>query len=213
MEATMANLLNIVSVQPAAITAGMQLIEQTWKTTEKQIIPAANKYRAVELPADLWTTDDTISSARDSLKLFMLDAIYDLAKAYLKHIVEDSNWQRSQVDVDSFKLDALLAWNAERAALAGRLNAEAITAWLAESVTVKAFTAKKGADVGKALGAQLVKLAGPNHGLTAERATQLLTNIWQAEDVGTMMGLRIYNRIQAIANKKPDADVMAAIWE
>jgi hypothetical protein len=140
------------------------------------------------------------------------DAIADLAKDYLSTIVEESNWIRTQVPQESFTLASLLAWNAERAALSGRLNGEEIKKWIAESVTINTIAFKHGAEIAKALGEQFVKLASPNHGLTPEKASKILANLWNAEDANSNTGLRVQLRLDAISKKNADsANVLDSI--
>jgi hypothetical protein len=209
-----ATLLNISSAVIAAAAPGKLLIEQRWKqTADGQQLAPANRYRAIELPADIWMAPITAmgnGTASQQFQLFVHDAIADLAKSYLKSICEESNMARVQVPQESFALDA---WNAERAAISGRLNGDEIKAWLKQSATVASVATAHGDKVADAFGAQLVKLASPNHGLTADKADKLLTNLWQAADVDTTTGLRVYLKLQAIRDKvaTTEANVLDSI--
>jgi hypothetical protein len=201
MTATLVTISSVVADKLADNT--LQVVAR-WKDTDKRPIAAANRVRAVVLPATIWTAD-LATIADNSLRLFVLDAVGDLAKDYLSTIVEDSNWMRTQVPQESFTLAALLAWNSERAALSGRLNGEEIKKWIAESVTIATVATKHGAEIAKALGEQFVKLASPNHGLTPEKAGKILANIWQADDANNNTGLRVQLRLDAISKKTADA--------
>jgi hypothetical protein len=206
-------LINITSVAQESTNANEMQIVARWKDTDKRPISAANRIRAIVLPATIWKGDEAIQPiANQSLQLFVHDAIADLAKDYLSTIVEESNWIRTQVPQESFTLASLLAWNAERAALSGRLNGEEIKKWIAESVTINTIAFKHGAEIAKALGEQFVKLASPNHGLTPEKASKILANLWNAEDANSNTGLRVQLRLDAISKKNADsANVLDSI--
>ena len=200
----MSNLLQISSVAAESVKDDQLQIVARWKSTEKRTIPAANKERAVVIPSALW--DNSIDSTmQPALKLFLLDAVMDLAKSYLSTIVEESNWMRTSVNEDAFSINSLLTWNSEQSAISGRLNGEEITKWLAQSVTIRTITEKHGKEIADALGKQFVKLASPNHGLTPEKANKLLTNLWQADDADSNTGLRIQVRLQAIRDKAAES--------
>lgn len=204
--ATAPALLTISSVVPDSAPAGKMLLVARWKSTDKRTIPATNQRRCVELPANIWT--DAINNGTDSKSflVFVHDAIEELARKYLSTIVESDNWLRTQVNEPAFSLSALLAWNEEQAALSGRLNGDTIKEWVSQSATVAAVSATHGAKVGAAIGEQFVKLAGPNHGLTPEKADKLLTNLWKAEDADSMTGLKVMLRLQAIRDKPANSD-------
>jgi hypothetical protein len=200
----MTNLINITSVVPSTVEAGKQAITARWKNGKNpdgstKLVADANRARTVLLPATIWT--EALTTDDKPLKLFIADAIAELAKQYLAKICEDSNMSRTEVNEDAFSLSALLAWNAEQAAISGRLNGEEIKQWLSESVTVKAVTEKHGKEIATALGAQFVKLASPNHGLTPVKADKILANIFDAADADSTTGLRVMMRLQAIRDK------------
>lgn len=205
----MSTLINISSVPAEKLADGQQQIIARWKDTANRPISAANRVRSVILPANIWSDETTISHAESSvaaaLKLHLLDSLAELAKSYLSTIVEESNWQRTQVPQEHFSLASLLNWQNEVAALSGRLNGEEITNWLSSSVTIKAVVASHGAAIGTALGAQLVRLASPNHGLTPEKAGKLLSSLWQAEDADSTTGLRVQLRLTAISKKNDNS--------
>lgn len=211
-------LLNITSVPADKLATDQLQIVARWKDTDKRPISTANRVRAVILPATIWSGQLTVTAlagnnATAALRMHLLDSIEELAKSYLSTIVEESNWQRTQVPLQSFQLASLLAWQDERAALSGRLNGDEIKAWVATSTTIATITEKHGAAIAKALGEQLVKLASPNHGLTAEKAGKILANIWNAQDADTNTGLRVQLRLTAIRDKAADvgANVLDSI--
>lgn len=204
-----ANMLTISSVPAAETKAEEMQIVASWKSTEKRQIPAANAKRAVILPANIWTEYPDIGKLENKdLRLHVLDSIAELARAYLAHIVEDSNWQRTQVNLDAFTLARLLEWQSEQAALSGRLNSDEIKQWLKQSATISAVSAQHGEKIAGALGEQFAKLAGPNHGLTAERATKILATLWKEEDAESNTGLRVMLRLQAISKKAQQSEDM-----
>jgi len=208
----MTNLITITSVPAEVVPEGKLQIVARWKTTEAVTVPAANKQRAVLIPADMWKADIAHEDNR-SFQLFISDAVEELAKDYLTAIVRDSNWLRTEVNEDAFSLSSLLSWNAERAALAGRLNSEQIKQWITKSATVAAVKVAHSDKVAEALAAQFVKLAGPNHGVTQEKATKILSALWKEEDADDNTGLRVYMKLKSISEKKAEAteDLLASI--
>lgn len=208
----MTNLLNISSVAAETIAADSMQLVCRWKDTDKRPISAANRVRAVVLPANIWGDATAAAGENKQFALFISDALTDLAKQYLSTIVEESNWQRTQVPAESFTLAALLNWQTEQAAISGRLNSDEIKQWLSSSATIAAVSAAHGAAIAKALGEQLAKLAGPNHGLTPEKAGKILANIWRAEDADSNTGLRVQLRLSAIRDKQQNQqDVLDSI--
>jgi hypothetical protein len=209
---TTTNLLNISSVPAETLKDGEQQIVARWKSTDKRTIPAANARRAVILPATIWTAAVKTTDANKALELFMLDAVAELAKDYLSTICEESNWARTQVNEDAFSLSSLLTWQAEQAAISGRLNGAEIAEWVKQSATVKAVSTSHGDAIGKAIGDQFVKLASPNHGLTPAKADKLLSTLWQQSDADSTTGLRVMLRLQSIRDKvESSANVLDSI--
>lgn len=206
----MSNLISISSVRSESVASGTMVIDTRWKSTEKRTIPATRAYRAVEVPADIWQSTVSVHADK-TMQLFMHDAIMELAKSYLSTIVEESDWIRTTVPAEDFQLSALLTWNAERAAMSGRLNGDEIKAWVANSYTVKHVATLHSADIAKAVGEQFVKLASPNHGISAEKATKLLAGLWQEKDAENNTGLRVLLKLQAISAKKESANVLDSI--
>ena len=207
----MSTLINITS-KPAESTKADELqIIATFKDTEKRPLAAANKKRAVILPANIW--NDPTQNMQGAFKVFVLDAIEELAKSYLATIVESSNWMRTQVPQEDFQLENLLAWQNQRAENSGRLSAEAIKAWAEKSATVLNAKTVHGDKVAAALIDTFSKLAGPNHGLAPDRATKILTKLWQAADSNDPVGVRVQLRMQGIIDKanKTQEDVLGDV--
>lgn len=207
----MSTLINITS-KPQETTKAEELqIVASWKDTDKRPISAANKKRAVILPANIWSA--TTANMENSFRVFVLDAIEELAKSYLSAIVEESNWMRTQVPLADFQLENLLAWQNQRAESSGRLSAEAIKAWAEQSATVTNAKTVHGDKVAAALVDTFAKLAGPNHGLAPDRATKILTKLWQAADSNDPTGVRVQLRMQGIIDKasKLQEDVLGDV--
>lgn len=195
-------LISISSVPAETLKAEEMQIVATWKDTDKRPISAANRKRAIILPANLWANDPDVQPiGNKDLRLHVLDSIAELAKDYLATIVEESNWQRTEVPCEHFQLTALLQWQGERAALSGRLNGDEIRKWISESATVRDVSTKHGEKIAAALGEQFVKLASPNHGLTPEKASKILDSLWNSDDADSTTGLRVQLRLTAISKK------------
>lgn len=218
--ASAVQLLTISSV-PAdndKLAAGTIQIVARWKDSKDKVIAPANRNRAIIIPEALWIdrlsceVTDEAKEVSNALRLHILDSFAELAKNYLSAISEESNWLRTQVPLSHFSITNLLNWQAEQAALSGRLNGDEIKSWLTQSVTVKAVTESHGAEIGKALGEQFVKLASPNHGLTPEKAAKILANLWKSDDTDSNTGLRVQMRLTAISKKSADtANVLDSI--
>lgn len=199
------DLLNISSVVPEKLPENCLAITARWKDSKDRIVPAANRNRTVVLQSDIWSSDENVTVIQlDALKLHLLDSLEELARSYLQTTVEESNWQRTAVNESAFSLVSLLSWQAEQAALNGRLKGEEIKAWIAKSATILGVKEAHGDAIAKALGDQFVKLASPNHGLTAEKAGKLLANLWKQEDCDSLTGLRVSMKLTAIRDKTPE---------
>jgi hypothetical protein len=213
----MTTLINISSVAAEKLSDGQMQIVARWKDSKDKIVAAANRTRAIELPANYWQNETQCevngnAEVTKMLKLHIHDSIAELAKNYLATICEESNMQRTQVPIEHFTLSALLQWQSEQAAISGRLNGDEIKSWLSSSVTIKKVIELHGDKVGNALGEQFVKLASPNHGLTPEKAAKLLSSLWQSEDTDSTTGLRVQMRLTAISKKNADsANVLDSI--
>lgn len=211
----MANLIQITSVPAEIVPDGMMQIVARWKETKDKPISKENRARAILLPANIWSGQIKLetpalaetgnSETVKQLRLHLLDSLEDLAKSYLSAICEES-MQRTQVPLEHFQLSNLLQWNADRAALSGRLNGEEIKNWLSQSVTIRTVTEKHGEKIGGALGEQFVKLASPNHGLTPEKASKILESIWNPDDCESTTGLRVQMRLTAISKKNENSE-------
>lgn len=198
-------LISISSVPAATVNSDQMQIIASWKSTEKRTIPAANKNRAIILPLNIWSTGEQIANVTDkNLRQFILEGIEELARKYLSLIVEDSNWLRSEVPLEDFSMTALLQWQVDQSAMAGRLNGEDIKKWLLTSATILAFKETYGEPAASSLGDTMVRLAGPNHKLTPDDAGEILTKLWKESDSDSLTGLKLQNRLTGIMNKKPD---------
>ena len=207
----MSTLINISSKPAETVGANEMQVIATWKDTEKRPISAANKKRAIILPANIWSAQT--ANMENSFRVFVLDAIEELAKAYLTEIVKASNWLRTQVPQEDFQLENLLAWQNQRAEMSGRLDADAIKAWAEKSATVTNARTVHGDKVAAALIDTFSKLAGPNHGLAPDRAAKILTKLWQAADSNDPTGVRVQLRMQGIIDKanKTQEDVLGDV--
>lgn len=195
----MSTLINISSKPAETIKPDELQIVATWKDTDKRPISAANKKRAVLLPANIWSA--SVQPLENSFRVFVLDAIEELAKSYLAAIVESSNWMRTQVPQEDFNLENLLAWQNQRAEASSRLSADAIKAWAEQSATVLTAKTAHGEKVSNYLLETFPKLAGPNHGLAPDKARKILSKLWQAADSNDPTGVRVQLRMQGILDR------------
>ena len=208
----MSTLINISSKPAETVDATQLQIIASWNSTEKRPIAAANKKRAIILPADIWNAN-LQPITNNSFRVFVTDAVEELAKNYLSAIVEESNWLRTQVPQEDFQLENLLAWQNQKNEASSRLDAATIKSWAEQSATVSNARSVHGDKVAAALVDTFSKLAGPNHGLAADRATKILTKLWQAADNNDPTGVRVQLRMQGIIDKaaKLQEDVLGDV--
>lgn len=201
----------IINTTPTAPTAGHIVVFYNWRSTTNKVVPESQKHRSILLPETLLNTPE-VAALPDKFRAIIHDALTTIAGERLADYCANSNMLATTVSADIFAADSLLQWNADRKALQARLTADELKAWAPTSVTVKAAAAIYGEEVGKALADQIIKLAGPNHGLTPERANNMLAKLWKADDVQSVTGLRVQMRLQSIADSSAaQADALAAI--
>lgn len=204
------NLIKIATVVSETVPANQIQIVARWKSTEKNLVSPANKARAVFLPSNIW--NEQLSSDNKPLQLFLHDAIEELARTFLQSSCNESNMLRTEIPLESFQLANLLSWNNERAELSGRLSGDEIKNWISSSATIKSIESAHSKDIALAVGAQFVKLASPNHGLSPEKAGKILTTLWNSEDANSTTGLRVQLRLQAIRDRATvEANILDSI--
>jgi hypothetical protein len=162
------------------------------------------------IPSDYILTAE-VQAIAPKYQALVLDAVLTIAAERLADFCQSSNMAATAVSAELFRVDALLTWNNERQTLQQRLTADEVKAWAPTSATVRAIAAQHGAPHSKAMEAQLVKLAGPNHGLTPEKAGKILDNLWQASDADHLTGLRVMLRLQAIREATSADDLLSGI--
>lgn len=201
----------IINTTTTAPAAGQLVVFYNWRSTTNKTVPDSQKHRSVLVPEQMILTAE-VAALPEKFRAIILDALTTIAGERLAEFCTNSNMMATTVSADLFAADSLLQWNADRKALQQRLTADELKAWVATSATVASATQLYGADVGRAVADQLVKLAGPNHGMTPERATNFLAKLWKFEDVQSVTGLRVQMRIQAIADSTAAAaDALSAI--
>lgn len=200
----------LISTTPTEAKAGHIVIAYNWRSTDKRVVPDSQKHRSILVPESL-VADESVALVPSTYRPMVVDALVEIARARLADYCESSSMMATAISADLFAAPALMAWNADRIALQQRLTADEIKAWLPTSKTVAFATATHGDAVGKAVGEQLVKVAGPNHGMTPAKATNFLTRLWQAADADSITGLRLQLRLQVIAEGKSTDDVLAAV--
>jgi len=205
----MLNPITIHTVK-AEQTSGFVLVQYNWRTTAQKVVPESQKHRSCLVPVENLVTAE-VREIPAKYRAIVLKALEEIASERLADFCQSSNMMAATISADLFNVDALLAWNNERQQLQQRLTADEVKAWAPTSATVAAVTAKHGAEHGKAMGAQLVKLAGPNHGLTPEKAGKILDNLWSTSDADNLTGLRVMLRLQAIREATTADDMLDSI--
>lgn len=195
--------------QPAP-AAGLLLVSYNWRSTKERTVPESQKHRACVITASYILTPE-VQAVQPALRTLLVDAIETIAAARLADFCQASNMAATTVSADIFKLDALLAWNADRVALQQRLTADEVREFCKTSATISSARVLYGDTVADALASQLAKLAGPNHGLTPEKAGNMLTRLWKEDDAASTTGLRIMLKLQSIHESSSAADALADI--
>lgn len=199
----MLNPIAIHTVSPE-VPAGSMLIAYNWRSTAQKVVPESQKHRSIVIGESLILSDE-VKAVAAKFRPLIVDAITEVARERLADFCQSANMMAAAVSADLFSVDSLLSWNSERAALQQRLTADEVKAWASTSATVAAATSARGPEVGKAVADQLIKLAGPNHGMTPEKATKFLSVLWQAADADNITGLRVMLRLQAIAESSKNS--------
>jgi hypothetical protein len=205
----MLNPITIHTVK-AEQTSGFVLVQYNWRTTAQKVVPESQKHRSCLVPVENIVSQE-VKEIPAKFRAIVLSALETIASERLADFCQSSNMMAATISADLFNVDALLAWNNERQQLQQRLTADEVKAWAPTSATVLAISAKHGAAHGTAMVAQLVKLAGPNHGLTPEKAGKILDNLWTASDADNLTGLRVMLRLQAIREATTADDMLDSI--
>lgn len=206
-----ANPLYIHSVAPEVPADGsMVLVSYNWRTTTNRVVPDSQKHRSVLVPAAI-LFDASVSSVPERFRPMVQAALLEIASQRLADFCMDSSMVATTIGDSLLSTDSLLSWNAARIALQQRLTAEEIKTWAPTSATVQAVRATYGKEPADAVITQLVKLAGPNHGLTPERAGKLLASLWQQSDADHIVGLRVLLRLQAIKDAPSAESVLDSL--
>lgn len=205
----MSNPLYIHSVAPQ-VPADAVLVSYNWRSTEKRVVPDSQKHRSVLVPAAI-LFDSSVALVPERFRPMVQAALLEIASQRLADFCMDSSMAATTIGDALFATDALMLWNSERLALQQRLTADEIKAWAPTSATVQAILALHGKPHADALCAQLVKLAGPNHGLTPERAANLLAKLWKQADADSLVGLRVLLRLQAIKDAPTAESVLDSL--
>ena len=188
---------------------GELLISYNWRSTSQNPVAEANKYRGVCIPqGHIYTAE--VLAVPAAYRPLLVAALEEIAAQRLADYCKQHTMHVTTVSADLFQAEALLAWNADRTALQQRLTAEEVKTWAATSATIAAISAQHSPAAAQALAATLAKLAGPNHGITPEVATKLMTNVWQPADTDSITGLRILTKLQGIAASTAKADDLLA---
>lgn len=205
----MSSPLYIHSVAPQR-TNDTVLVSYNWRTTEKRVVPDSQKHRSVLVPSHV-IYSQAVREIPERFREMIYSALLEIAAQRLADFCMNGNMAPTTIDASLFETDALMLWNSERIALQQRLTAEEIKSWAPTSATVQAVLATYGKEHADAVVAQLVKLAGPNHGLTPERAGTLLTKLWKQSDAESLVGLRVLLRLQAIKDAPSAESVLDSL--
>jgi len=127
------SMVQVVSTPPSKVEEGSMVIEWSRRSTDKNPLPEAQRYRGIVIPASqLKVPDDSASSK--FLRLLQ-GTIHDLAQALFVEKIKDQ-MEAIQIDGAAFTVDLVLAYWAEEKQRQS-VDAAKITEWLKSSATFK----------------------------------------------------------------------------
>lgn len=203
--------LQVSSVEPAEVPKGQVLvIARTRATTDratgkKKEIEAANRMRCVLIP-------ELEVRIESKFVMFVLSALYDIAKDQLSALWEEHGDSMVEVDAAIWHVDALLGY-AARKAETKKLSADSIVAWFATSELKKKLVAKYNEKQIAALLDDLKAIASPVIPWSEEKLLKRIALIGGSEDdattdVGASMIRKMSNRAEAM---KKDREALGSM--
>lgn len=198
--------LQVSSVLPAAVPPKFVLIkcsarETTDKTTgKKKVIAAENRLRCVLIP------ELVVESVPSKFQIFVLNALYDVAKDQLDALWSENGDQMREVDAAIWSVDALLGF-AARKAESKRLTKETIVAWFKTSKLYAAVLKAKGEKFAAGLTSDLEAIAQTIIPWSEEKLLKTIAMIGKFEedataDIGAAMIRKMDNRVTAIRKER-----------
>lgn len=192
---------NILTTEPTTeLAQGISLVSFTRKSTKKNPVADADKYRAIEVPA---FTMPTLAEGTDNVFAVAIREAFDNAAGEILRDYVDSNKGATEVDVSLFTFAAVVA-KMQAQATSQRLNQETIAAWYDSSETAKdAAKRYEGATMEKktaALKSHYLSLASNNPGISPELATKMISYI-NANDVTNATAKVVLQRLEKLSKK------------
>lgn len=191
--------LQVISTPPAKLEDGMQLVSWSRRSTEKNPVDAANRFRGVVQSASVLQLPD--GSTTSKFSKLLQNTINELADARFTAWVKD-NMMATAMPASFTSMDSVLAFYAEEKQRAVMDGAKILT-WLKASPTFAALNEKQQ----KSWLEKMPKMAAPSYAglFSRENAATVISRI-HADDLEAPEAMFIMERCNKIINALSEED-------
>lgn len=192
-------MLQVLSTPPAEVAKDMQLISWSRRSTEKNPVPAAQRFRGVVQAIGVLTLPD--GSTTSKFSKLLQNTINDLADARFTAWVKD-NMHATEMPASFTSMDSILAFYSEEKQRQ-TIDGDKLAAWLKTSKTVAALAA----NLQKSWLEKLPKMAAPGFAniFTRDQAATIVSKIHE-DEVDAPEAAFIITRCNTIINKVSEVD-------
>lgn len=216
--------LKILTSEPKAVDAGMQVVSYSRKSTKNSPVADADKYRAVIVPSYRLPTasfqnavvkeegsEEPELELEDAPEIFNA-AIAEVFLSAASSILLDyckANPTATEIDDSSFSYASVVA-RMEQQQTSQRLNSDQIAAWYDSSTTKAEAATRYGADpkgLSKqaALRTKFLAVASNNSGISPELATKMLSYISE-KDTDNATCIAVSKKLEKLTQVTVDAE-------
>ena len=192
-------MLQVISTPPAEVSKDSQLISWSRRSTEKNPVPAAQRFRGVIQPVSVLTLPD--GSTTSKFSRLLQNTINDLADARFTAWVKD-NMHAAEMPASFTSMDSILAFYSEEKQRQ-TIDGDKLAAWLKTSKTVAALPAA----TQKSWLEKLPKMAAPGFAniFTRDQAATIISRFDESECDAPEAAF-IITRCNTIINKVSEVD-------
>lgn len=201
-ETISANNVQVVSTPPAKVADFEHCIEWSRRSTDKNPVPEAQRYRAIVIPAaQLKVPDDACNS---KFQRVLQSTIHELAQAFFVTKVKD-DLMKTQLDGTMFTIDNVLAFWAEEKQRAS-VDGDKIKSWLPTSATWKDLSEAQR----KVWLTEIPKLAAPSYQQVFSKAkAAVIVGRIKDDDLSNTIAAFILQRCNKILSAAEEANADA----
>lgn len=186
----------------AVIPLGFVQISADIRDTDKKTVSPEERYRNILIK------ELAILSVEDKLKPVLLAKFYELAADQFKETMSNTGRMARTVECSAYTVDGLLRHYVSDAK-SGRMTKESVLEWFDSSAT-KQFIASKNANAVFVYRENYAKLASPNHGVSVQSCTALLSVVQDA-DTSHAVCVSIVNKMQTTIDKAGKSELVALL--